>query len=78
MKQPGQDVFLNDGCGYLVESGPYKQHLQDSTEGIQVCPPLLSWLIFLVIYFLPSNLPVPIIKLLIRPMQTEKTWRQQV
>lgn len=40
MKQPGQDVFLNDGCGYLVESEPYKQHLQDSTEGTQVCHPL--------------------------------------
>ena len=36
MKQPGQDVFLNDGCGYLVESSPYKKHLQDSTEPAQV------------------------------------------
>ena len=32
MKQPGHDVFLNDGCGYVVESAPYMQHLQESTE----------------------------------------------
>ena len=36
MKQPGQDVFLNDGCGYMVQSAPYKQHLQNSTESTQV------------------------------------------
>jgi hypothetical protein len=36
MKQPQQDVFLNDGCGYMVESLSYKQHLQDSMETTQV------------------------------------------
>jgi hypothetical protein len=36
MKRPGQDVFLNDGCGYMVQSAPYKQHLQNSTESTQV------------------------------------------
>jgi hypothetical protein len=35
MRQPAQDVFLNDGCGYVVESRPYKKHLQDSTESPQ-------------------------------------------
>jgi hypothetical protein len=36
MKKPGCDVFLNDGCGYLVESARYTQHLQSSKESTQV------------------------------------------
>ena len=36
MKNPGRDVFLNDGCGYLVDSARYKQHLASSTESTQV------------------------------------------
>src|SRR5215469_8086986 len=36
MKQPGRDVFLNDGCGYLVDSARYMKHLQSSTETTQV------------------------------------------
>ena len=36
MKKPGHDVFLNDGCGYVVKSAPYMQHLQESTEATQV------------------------------------------
>lgn len=40
MKQPSQDVSLNDGCGYLVESKRYHRHLQSSTESTQVSP---SW-----------------------------------
>jgi hypothetical protein len=36
MKKPGHDVFLNDGCGYLVESARYQQHLKSSIESTQV------------------------------------------
>jgi hypothetical protein len=36
MKKPSCDVFLNDGCGYLVESARYMQHLQSSKESTQV------------------------------------------
>ena len=36
MKKPAQDIFLNDGCGYIVQSAPYIQHLQNSTETTQV------------------------------------------
>ena len=35
MKQAAEDVFLNDGCGYVVQSAPYKQHLQEATETTQ-------------------------------------------
>jgi hypothetical protein len=38
MKRPDQDVFLNNGCGYIVESSTYKQHLQNSTESKHVSP----------------------------------------
>jgi hypothetical protein len=49
MKQPAQDIFLNDGCGYLVESRPYKQHLQDSSESPQVSGSLCCWAVLLTI-----------------------------
>jgi hypothetical protein len=36
MKSDADDVFLNDGEGYMVEWIPYKQHLEDSIETKQV------------------------------------------
>jgi hypothetical protein len=36
MKKPGHDVFLNDGCGYLVDSARYQEHLESSRERTQV------------------------------------------
>jgi hypothetical protein len=44
MKRPGQDVFLNDGCGYLVESKRYKRHLKSSTESTHVSASNTAWL----------------------------------
>jgi hypothetical protein len=69
MKQPSQDVFLNDGCGYVVESVPYKQHPQDSTESTQVS---LSYVFTLHVSQYFSNISdhlVPITKPSIRQMQ---------
>jgi hypothetical protein len=37
MKNNADDVLLNDGEGYMVEWGPYRQHLDDSIETKQVC-----------------------------------------
>jgi hypothetical protein len=37
MKKPEDDISLRDGLGYMVESGPYRNHLDSSSEIIQVC-----------------------------------------
>jgi hypothetical protein len=37
MKNSGDDVFLSDGEGYMVQWAPYKQHLDSSLETKQVC-----------------------------------------
>jgi hypothetical protein len=80
MKQPGQDVFLNDGCGYVVQSAPYMQHLQESTETTQVSilcgARLLAILLTFILLF--SAPPVPITRLSTRPMLIAKTCKPQV
>jgi hypothetical protein len=42
MKRPEDDISLRDGLGYMVESGPYENHLDLSSETIQVCH--TSWI----------------------------------
>jgi hypothetical protein len=37
MKYPDDDVALADGLGFMVESGPYKEHISVSVESKQVC-----------------------------------------
>jgi hypothetical protein len=63
MKQPSQDVFLNDGCGYVVASAPYMQHLQNSTESIQVGFSYVARLHFPDCFSILSDLLVPITRL---------------
>ncbi len=36
MKQPGNDVGLTDGEGFIVTEGPYEAHLEDSVDLKQV------------------------------------------
>ena len=36
MKRDSDDVFLNDGEGYMVQWMPYRQHLEESIETRQV------------------------------------------
>jgi hypothetical protein len=36
MKKSEDDVFLNDGEGYMVQLAPYQQHLETSVETNQV------------------------------------------
>jgi hypothetical protein len=77
MKHPARDVFLNDGCGYLVESAGYKKHLQSSTETKQVNCLCLYNIYQFIICFLSDHL-VPITKLSIRQIQIERICKQQV
>jgi hypothetical protein len=35
MKKSEDDVFLSDGEGYMVQSGPYKEHLDSLVETTQ-------------------------------------------
>jgi hypothetical protein len=32
MKRPEDDVRLTNGEGYMVQEGPYRQHLKDAPE----------------------------------------------
>jgi hypothetical protein len=45
MQHPENDVFLSNGLGYMVEWGPYEEHLNESVVTKEVChPPLLDTL----------------------------------
>jgi hypothetical protein len=37
MRHPEDDVALEDGCGFMVQTEPYKVHLEESVEFKQVC-----------------------------------------
>ena len=80
MKQPAQNVFLNDGCGYVVQSSPYQQHLRESAETSQVSVLYVASLprvLFTIILFYSAP-PVPITRLSIRPIQIARTYKPQV
>ena len=36
MRYPEDDVALADGSAFMVETGPYKEHLKDSKDAKQV------------------------------------------
>lgn len=38
MRHPEDDVALADGHAFMVENGPYLDHLSDSTDIKQACP----------------------------------------
>lgn len=37
MRHPEDDVALADGCAFMVETGPYEEHLRESKDVKQVC-----------------------------------------
>jgi hypothetical protein len=37
MKKSEDDVFLNDGEGYMAQLLPYQKHVESSLETYQVC-----------------------------------------
>jgi hypothetical protein len=39
MRHPEDDVALADGCAFMVETGPYLEHLSDSTDNKQARRP---------------------------------------
>ena len=76
MKKPSQDVFLNDGCGYVVESRPYKRHLQSSTESTQVSPSHIAFSHSLShLLLILSDQLVPITRLSIRQIRIAEIWK---
>jgi hypothetical protein len=79
MKQPAQNVFLNDGCGYVVQTSPYQQHLRESVETSRVsvlCVASLPGVLFTIIPF-HSAPPVPITRLSIKRIQIVRTYKPQ-
>ena len=56
MKKDADDVFLNDGEGYMVEWMPYIQHLEGSIETKQVIPLPYSSLKILILLISDNNL----------------------
>jgi hypothetical protein len=76
MKADSDDVFLNDGEGYMVEWPPYKKHLDESVELTQVGPSCSAVLNASHQYII-RQLPVPTTRLSHRQMQTEKTLMPQ-
>jgi hypothetical protein len=78
MKKPNQDIFLNDGCGYMVASAPYQRHLQDSTESREVSLSYVGGLHFCLFLPIISDLLVPTTRLSIKPMQIEGIYKPQV
>jgi len=37
-KRPEGDIALSDGWGYMVENGPYKNHIASAPENREVSP----------------------------------------